>query len=262
VTDRKQLPLAIVSSAYNEAENLEELYSRCRAVHAELQQEYADRLELQFRFVVADNGSTDSSLTVLEELAGSDGSVMALANAANYGPEASVANALQHARDCDLVVVLCSDLQHPPEMCIAMVQRLLEEERTDALLAITSHSAAECYSGWHGGEITGCSARRHQVRDAPAAPQQPCRRNLPATRPCLRESSAETSAPLEPIHPLLAQARGGVDQQAARRADDDSGGTIATGRLKSNLGVTTFLKVTADAEPRPPARITAFIVRA
>jgi len=67
--------------------------------------------------------------------------VIGIANSANYGPDASFANALQNARDCDLVVLLCSELQDPPELSVAMVQRLLREEQTDAVLAIKSRSA-------------------------------------------------------------------------------------------------------------------------
>jgi hypothetical protein len=50
---------------------------------------------------------------------------------------------------------------------------------------------------------------------------------------------------MEPIHPLPAPARGGVDQQAAGRANADAGSTIDEGRLKGSPGVTPFLKVTA-----------------
>ena len=74
------LTLAFVSSAFNEAENLEELHQRCRAVHAELQHEFASRVELRFCFVVADNGSEDDSLAVLKELSQRDPSVISLAN--------------------------------------------------------------------------------------------------------------------------------------------------------------------------------------
>jgi len=68
----KPLTLAFVSSAFNEGENLEELHRRCRAVHAELRQEFADQVDLQFRFVVADNGSSDASLEILERLSRRD----------------------------------------------------------------------------------------------------------------------------------------------------------------------------------------------
>ncbi len=53
---------------------------------------------------------------------------------------------------------------------------------------------------------------------------------------------------MESIHPLLAPARGGVDQQATRRTDDGSGSTLTKGRLNCSLGVTPFLKVTDGEE--------------
>jgi hypothetical protein len=49
---------------------------------------------------------------------------------------------------------------------------------------------------------------------------------------------------MEPIHLLLALARGGVDQQATRRDEDGSGGNIGQGCLKSSPRVKTFFKVT------------------
>jgi len=53
----------------------------------------------------------------------------------------------------------------------------------------------------------------------------------------------------------MAPARGGVDQQATRRDEDGTGGTISSGRLKSSPRVRTFLKVTVAAEvDRPCAR--------
>ena len=140
MTDKKQLTLAFVSSAYNEAENLEELHRRCRAAHAQLQQEFEHRIQLDFRFVVADNSSPDNSLAVMNKLSRADKAVMALVNKANYGPEPSAANALLQARDCDLFVLLCSDLQDPPELAIEMVGNLLERPDLDAVIAVKRRS--------------------------------------------------------------------------------------------------------------------------
>ena len=143
MTGQKQLAVAFVSSAYNEAENLEEFYDRCRNTHAELQQEFANRIQLSFRFVVANNGSTDSSLAVLEMLSSRDPSVMALANRSNYGAEISGVNAMKQALDCDLIVVLCSDLQDPPELAHSMGRTLLEQPELDAVLAVKKRSSGD-----------------------------------------------------------------------------------------------------------------------
>lgn len=135
------LTLAFVSSAYNEAENLEELHRRCRDVHQQLEREFASRVALVFRFLVADNGSSDDSLAVLERLRRQDPAVVVLANRMNYGAEASAGNLIDQARAFDLTVLLCSDLQDPPEIAIAMVRTLLERPELDAVLAVKKRSA-------------------------------------------------------------------------------------------------------------------------
>jgi glycosyltransferase involved in cell wall biosynthesis len=137
----KQLSLAFVSSAFNEEENLEELHRRCRKVHAELQREFLDQFVLHFHMLVADNGSKDGSLSLLQELHSRDAAVTALANQMNYGPEASAGNLIDQARVYDLVVLLCSDLQDPPEVAIPMVRTLLERPELDAVLAVKKGSA-------------------------------------------------------------------------------------------------------------------------
>ena len=141
MTDKKQLTLAFVSSAFNEAENLEELHRRCRAAHAQLQQEFDHRIQLDFRFVVADNGSTDSSLAVLERISRQDPTVLPLANRMNYGAEASAGNLIDQARAFDLIVLLCSDLQDPPEVATTMLRTLLQRSDLDAVLAVKQRSA-------------------------------------------------------------------------------------------------------------------------
>jgi glycosyltransferase involved in cell wall biosynthesis len=132
----KKLTFAFVTSAFNEEANLRELHRRCRTAHAELSREFSGRVALEFKFVVADNGSEDGSLAILEELARDDQAVVALANRMNYGAEASGGNLINQALIYDLVVLLCSDLQDPPELAITMVRSLLERPELDAVLAV------------------------------------------------------------------------------------------------------------------------------
>ena len=133
--------LAFVSSAFNEAENLAELYQRCRITFEGLQREFIGRYSLDFSFVVADNGSIDNTLEVLEELRSRDPAVVVLANRMNYGAEASVGNLIDQARVYDFVVLLCSDLQDPPELAVEMVRNLLEHHELDGVLAVKKRSA-------------------------------------------------------------------------------------------------------------------------
>jgi dolichol-phosphate mannosyltransferase len=133
--------LAFVSSAFNEADNLPELYHRCRHAFDGLKREFANQTSLEFCFLVADNGSTDNSLEVLKKLRNIDPAVVVLANQMNYGVEASVGNLLDQARIYDLIVLLCSDLQDPPELAVEMVGKLLEHPELDGVLAVKKRSA-------------------------------------------------------------------------------------------------------------------------
>jgi glycosyltransferase involved in cell wall biosynthesis len=103
-----KLTLVCVTSAYNETLNLEELHRRCRLAWQSLAKDMKSETgqELGFRMVIADNHSSDDSLTTLQSIIARDPGVMGIANAANYGPDASFANVLRQARDCDLMALL------------------------------------------------------------------------------------------------------------------------------------------------------------
>jgi len=133
--------LVFVTSCFNEEGNVRELHSRCKAVHRRISEEVHGADQLAFAMVVADNCSRDGTLLVLEQLVAQDPDVVVLANASNYGPEASAANALTHTREGDLVVLLASDLQDPPELALKMVKRLMGEAGCDGVLAVKRRSS-------------------------------------------------------------------------------------------------------------------------
>ncbi len=78
---------------------------------------------------------------MLQELRDKDRALMVLANRMNYGAEASAGNLIDQAQDYDLSVLLCSDLQDPPEIASPMVRALLERLELDAVLAVKKRSA-------------------------------------------------------------------------------------------------------------------------
>jgi len=49
-------------------------------------------------------------------------------------------NALEQAMNCDLIVLLCSDLQDPPEVATSMVRTLLQRPEVDAVMAVKRRS--------------------------------------------------------------------------------------------------------------------------
>jgi hypothetical protein len=59
----------------------------------------------------------------------------------NYGVEDSIGNLMEQARGFDLIVLLCSDLQDPPEIAATMVKVLLEHQEIDAVLGVKKRSS-------------------------------------------------------------------------------------------------------------------------
>jgi glycosyltransferase involved in cell wall biosynthesis len=127
--------LAFVASCFNEEANVAEFYRRCLAVFDAHQASDPQGDAWHFAMTLADNGSSDGTAQRLLELAQADGRVQVLLNARNYGPEPSAVNALA-STEADLVVLLASDLQDPPELVQGMLDLLGQwAPQVDAVLA-------------------------------------------------------------------------------------------------------------------------------
>ena len=100
--------ISITGGCYNEAGNIEELYTRCLAVLKKFPQ-------YDYEFVLADNCSTDNTRDVLRTLAARDPKFKVILNANNFGHIRSPFNALLNASG-DAAVSMCTDLQEPPEV--------------------------------------------------------------------------------------------------------------------------------------------------
>jgi glycosyltransferase involved in cell wall biosynthesis len=136
------LTISYATSAYNEAQNLEEFYRRCRESFQEIKAEWKDSFELTFTMVIVDNCSTDNTLGVLQNLVNADSRITGITNASNYDVEPSFAIALDEAaKNSDLIIFLCSDLQDPPELTVKMVRDLLLNDKYDACLSLKQKSS-------------------------------------------------------------------------------------------------------------------------
>lgn len=117
--------ISIVASCYNEELNIEEFYERC------LKQIDAFRDRYEFEFIIADNASTDNTVQKLTEIAEKDKSFKVILNSRNFGQLRSPFYAIQHAYG-DAVIVLCSDLQDPPELIPELIKKW--ENGNDAVM--------------------------------------------------------------------------------------------------------------------------------
>ncbi len=108
--------ISIISSAYNEQDNVEELYQRIKAVMAPYTTKY------DYEQLVLDNASTDHTLQKLRQLAAEDKHVKVIANARNFGHIRSPYYGILQCHG-DAVIYLASDLQDPPELISQFIEK-------------------------------------------------------------------------------------------------------------------------------------------
>jgi dolichol-phosphate mannosyltransferase len=122
--------LSVVTPMHNEEGNARALYERVVAALA----------GVPFELVVADDGSKDSTGSILEELAAADERVKVISLSRNFGHQAALTAGLDHATG-DVVVMMDSDLQDPPEVIPEMVQRW--REGSDVVYAVRESREGE-----------------------------------------------------------------------------------------------------------------------
>ena len=104
--------LAIVAPCYNEEAGLPEFVRRVKAVCVQL--------GCTYEIVLVNDGSRDRTLPVALDLAAHDPAIRVVNLLRNFGHQAAVTAGLDVA-DADVVVLIDSDLQDPPEVMIEMV---------------------------------------------------------------------------------------------------------------------------------------------
>ena len=161
---RKRLVFA--GTALNEAKNLEELYARCAAVGDILKKKYARSFVLEWSIAIVDNGSTDGTEQVVRDLCRRSGRVVAVKNDKTYKVDDSIRIVLEQAKDFDYTVLLCTDLQDPPEVAEEMFDLLLSSQSCDAVLGVKSvqnENTAKVFSRRLYYKLIGYSSRRKRV---------------------------------------------------------------------------------------------------
>ena len=108
--------ISIVSSCFNEAENVGELCSRVKAQMNYLGTGY------EYEHILADNGSTDNTADTLRLLAAKDKHIKVIINSRNFGHIRSPFYCIIQATG-DAVIYMASDLQDPPELIGEFVKK-------------------------------------------------------------------------------------------------------------------------------------------
>ena len=114
MTLKKMISIAV--PAYNEDKNLLELVERLQNVFSQLSEKY------RFEVVVCENGSSDNSFETLKVLNSKDERIKTIRLVRNFNMEGGMMAALAHVEG-DACVIMSADLQDPPEMIPALVEK-------------------------------------------------------------------------------------------------------------------------------------------
>ena len=109
--------LSIIVPSYNEEKCIKHAYSAI--------QDLLNKNNIEGEFIFVDDGSTDNTYKVINELSLEVGNIVGLHFSRNFGKESAISAGLA-AVNGDCAVVIDCDLQHPPEKIIEMY-RLWEQ---------------------------------------------------------------------------------------------------------------------------------------
>jgi glycosyltransferase involved in cell wall biosynthesis len=109
--------ISVVVPAYNEEDVITEFHRRLIAV--------AETQPFAVEIVYIDDGSTDNTSVLMDDMAGADERVTVLELSRNFGKEIALTAGLDHAAG-DAVIVIDADLQDPPELIPDLVSKWQE----------------------------------------------------------------------------------------------------------------------------------------
>jgi len=109
------LDLSLVVPIYNEEENIPLLYAEIKEV--------LDETSFSYELICVDDGSSDRSVAVLEQLNREDDRIVVIELRRNFGQTAAMSAGFDHARG-DIIITMDGDLQNDPHDIPAMVEKL------------------------------------------------------------------------------------------------------------------------------------------
>ena len=118
--------ISLVIPLYNEAASLPSLINRLDAL--------MKQQPLSFEVVLVDDGSTDGTAGILQQLALTDERYQSVFLARNYGQQIALSAGIQAARATEALLILDGDLQDPPELFPEFYSKM--QEGYDVVYAI------------------------------------------------------------------------------------------------------------------------------
>ncbi|MEI7595983.1 MAG: glycosyltransferase family 2 protein [Bacteroidota bacterium] len=107
--------ISLIIPVYNEEDNICMLYSRITDIIKKLS-------NTDYEFCFVNDGSEDSSIDIIKNLALKDKKVKYIDFSRNFGHQIAVSAALDHVKG-DVAIIIDADLQDPPELIFDMLKK-------------------------------------------------------------------------------------------------------------------------------------------
>jgi len=114
---KKDINISAVIPVYNGEHTIRCLVNRLEAV--------LSSMAVGSEVILVDDGSTDRSWFIIQDLAAEFDNIVGICLMKNYGQHNALLCGIEHANK-DIVVTLDDDLQHPPEEIDKLIEKLLE----------------------------------------------------------------------------------------------------------------------------------------
>ena len=131
---KEEIVYSIIAPIFNEIENLPVLYQRIT--------EIMDQTNEPWELLMIDDGSTDGSTDYIRGLAKNDGRIRPIIFARNFGHQIAVTAGLDYSRG-QAVTIIDSDLQDPPEVILALINKW--KEGYEVVYAVRSEREGETW---------------------------------------------------------------------------------------------------------------------
>ncbi|MCD8921014.1 glycosyltransferase family 2 protein [Staphylococcus gallinarum] len=116
------MQIRVIVPCFNEGEVILKTYQRL----SEILSKDSAHHQYEYDLLFVDDGSKDKTINYIQEAATKDQHVKFISFSRNFGKESAMIAGYQHSKDCDAVIMIDADLQHPPELIPKMIEGYMD----------------------------------------------------------------------------------------------------------------------------------------
>ncbi|MEB6238236.1 glycosyltransferase family 2 protein [Staphylococcus gallinarum] len=116
------MQIRVIVPCFNEGEVILKTYQRL----SEILSKDSAHHQYEYDLLFVDDGSKDKTINYIQEAATKDQHVKFISFSRNFGKESAMIAGYQHSKDCDAVILIDADLQHPPELIPKMIEGYMD----------------------------------------------------------------------------------------------------------------------------------------